>query len=117
MDIAEHRLASRRVEWSSDVTATVVLVASGYPGKVEHGKRIEGLQEASRLEGVRVYHAGTQEQDGNIYTSGGRILNVTGRGSTLSEALQRAYAAAEVIRFDGKDYRRDIGKKGLAKER
>ena len=117
MDIAEHRLASRHVEWSTEVTATVVLVASGYPGKVEHGKRIDGLEEAGRLEGVRVYHAGTREQDGKIYTSGGRILNVTGRGNTLSQALQRAYAAAEVITFDGKDYRRDIGKKGLAKER
>jgi phosphoribosylamine--glycine ligase len=117
MDIADHRLASSRVEWSSDVTATVVLVASGYPGTDESGKRIEGLDEAARIDGVRVYHAGTREQDGKIYTSGGRILNVTARGATLSQALDRAYAAAEVIRFDGKDYRRDIGKKGLAKER
>jgi phosphoribosylamine--glycine ligase len=117
VDIAEHRLAQRQVEWSNDVTATVVLVAAGYPGKIEHGKRIEGLEAAGRLEGVRIYHAGTREQDGKIYTSGGRVLNVTGRGATLSQALQRAYAAAEVITFDGKDYRRDIGKKGLAKER
>jgi phosphoribosylamine--glycine ligase len=116
-DIADHRLASSRVEWSSDVTATVVLVASGYPGKYESGKRIDGLDEAARIDGVRVYHAGTREQDGKIYTSGGRVLNVTARGATLSQALDRAYAAAEVIRFDGKDYRRDIGKKGLAKER
>jgi phosphoribosylamine--glycine ligase len=69
------------------------------------------------MEGVRVYHAGTREQDGKIYTAGGRVLNVTGCGTTLSQALDRAYAAAEVIRFEGKDYRRDIGKKGLAKER
>jgi phosphoribosylamine---glycine ligase len=117
MDMADHRLATRRVEWSSDVTATVVLVASGYPGKYETGKRIEGLDEAGRMEGVRVYHAGTRELDGKVYTAGGRILNVTARGATLSQALDRAYAAAEVIRFDGKDYRRDIGKKGLAKER
>jgi phosphoribosylamine---glycine ligase len=115
--MAEHRLASCPVEWSSEVTATVVLVASGYPGKYDSGKRIEGLEEAGRLPGVRVYHAGTREEDGNIYTSGGRILNVTARGATLSQALDRAYAAAEVIKFDGKDYRRDIGKKGLAKER
>jgi phosphoribosylamine--glycine ligase len=117
MDMAEHRLASTRVEWSSEVTATVVLVASGYPGKYETGKRIEGLEEAGRIDGVRVYHAGTREQDGRIYTSGGRVLNVTARGATLSQALDRAYAAAEVIRFQGKDYRNDIGKKGLAKER
>jgi phosphoribosylamine--glycine ligase len=117
MDMADHRLGSRHVEWASEVTATVVLVASGYPGKFESGKRIEGLAEAGRLEGVRIYHAGTREQDGKIYTSGGRILNVTARGKTLSQALDRAYAAAEMIRFDGKDYRRDIGRKGLAKER
>jgi phosphoribosylamine--glycine ligase len=117
LDMADHRLASSRVEWSGEVTATVVLVASGYPGKYESGKRIEGLDEAGRIDGVRVYHAGTRQQDGKIYTSGGRVLNVTARGATLSQALDRAYAAAEVIRFEGKDYRKDIGKKGLAKER
>ena len=117
LDMADHRLASSRVEWSGEVTATVVLVASGYPGKYESGKRIEGLDEAARIDGVRVYHAGTRQQDGKIYTSGGRVLNVTARGATLSQALDRAYAAAEVIRFEGKDYRKDIGKKGLAKER
>ena len=118
MDMADHRLASRSVEWSSDVAATVVLVASGYPGKVENGKRnvlISGLDAAAKLDGVRVYHAGTRLEDGHVYTAGGRILNVTARGATLSQALDRAYAAAEVIRFDGKDYRKDIGKKGLAK--
>ena len=116
MNMADHRLASSRVEWSSEVTATVVLVASGYPGKYESGKRIAGLDEAGRIDGVRVYHAGTRELDGNIYTSGGRVLNVTARGATLPQALDRAYAAAEVIRYEGKDYRKDIGKKGLAKE-
>jgi phosphoribosylamine--glycine ligase len=115
MDMAEHRLASRAVEWSTEVAATVVLVASGYPGKVENGKRIEGLDAAARLEGVKIYHAGTRLEDGHVYTAGGRILNVTARGATLSQALDRAYGAAEVIRFDGKDYRKDIGKKGLAK--
>jgi phosphoribosylamine---glycine ligase len=117
MDMADHRLASHHVEWSSEVTATIVLVAAGYPGKYETGKRIDGLKEAGLLAGVRVYHAGTREQDGVIYTSGGRVLNVTARGATLSQALDRAYVAAEMIRFDGKDYRRDIGQKGLAKER
>jgi phosphoribosylamine--glycine ligase len=117
IDMAEHRLASRTLEWTSEPTASVVLVAGGYPGKVENGKRISGLQEASRLEGVKIYHAGTRKEDGNVVTAGGRILNVTARGTTLSQALDRAYAACEVINFDGKDYRRDIGKKGLAKHR
>jgi phosphoribosylamine--glycine ligase len=117
IDMAEHRLASRTLEWTSEPTVSVVLVAGGYPGKVENGKRITGLQEASRLEGVKVYHAGTRMEDGNVVTAGGRVLNVTARGTTLSQALDRAYAACEVINFDGKDYRRDIGKKGLAKQR
>jgi phosphoribosylamine--glycine ligase len=117
IDMAEHRLESRTLEWTSEPTASVVLVADGYPGKVEIGKRITGLQEASRLEGVKVYHAGTRMEDGNVVTAGGRVLNVTARGTTLSQALDRAYAACEVINFDGKDYRRDIGKKGLAKQR
>src|SRR6187399_1763879 len=117
VDMAEHRLASRALEWTDEPTASVVLVASGYPGKVENGKRIHGLQEASRLDGVKIYHAGTRMEDGQVLTAGGRILNVTARGTTLSQALDRAYAACEVINFDGKDYRRDIGKKGLAKQR
>ena len=116
MAMAEHRLGSQNIEWSTDVTATVVLVASGYPGKYESGKRIDGLEQASRLEGVRIYHAGTRLQDGKIYTAGGRVLNVTAQGATLSQALDRAYTAAEVISFDGKDYRKDIGRKGLAKQ-
>jgi phosphoribosylamine--glycine ligase len=115
MDMADHRLASRSVEWSSEVAATVVLVASTYPGKVENGKRIEGLDAAARLDGVRIYHAGTRLEDGKVYTAGGRVLNVTARGATLAQALDRAYAAAEMIDFEGKDYRKDIGKKGLAK--
>jgi phosphoribosylamine--glycine ligase len=115
IDMADHRLAARSVEWSDEVAATVVLVASGYPGKFENGKRIDGLDEAARLDGVRVYHAGTRLEDGIVYTAGGRVLNVTARGATLPQALDRAYAAAEVIRFEGKDYRKDIGKKGMAK--
>jgi len=117
VDMAEHRLALRTLEWTSEPTASVVLVASGYPGKVENGKRIRGVQEAARLEGVKIYHAGTRMEDGHVVTAGGRILNVTARGATLSQALDRAYAACEMISFEGKDYRRDIGKKGLAKQK
>jgi phosphoribosylamine--glycine ligase len=70
-----------------------------------------------RIEGVKVFHAGTRWEDGNVYTSGGRVLSVTARGVTLTEALQRAYFAAQMIDFEGKDYRRDIGRKGLARTR
>ena len=117
IDIAEHRLPSRKLEWRQDAAATIVLVTSGYPGKVETGKQIFGLEEAKRVEGVKIYHAGTRFGDGKIYTTGGRVLNVTARGSTLAEALDRAYFAAQMIEFEGKDYRKDIGNKGLAKQR
>jgi phosphoribosylamine--glycine ligase len=117
VNITEHRLDSRPLEWSSEVTATVVLVAGGYPGKVETGKKITGLADAARLEGVKIYHAGTKLQDGVVYTAGGRVLNVTARGATLQQALDRAYFAAEMIEFEGRDFRKDIGRKGLSKQR
>ena len=97
--------------------ATVVLVAEGYPGKTETGKQIFGLDEAAHVEDVKVFHAGTRWEDGKLYTAGGRVLNVTARGSTLAEALERAYFVAEMIEFEGKDYRRDIGRKGLLKQK
>jgi len=114
-DIVEHRLAARQLEWRNEAAATVVLVAREYPGRVESGKEITGLNEAKRIEGVKVYHAGTRSEGGRIYTNGGRVLNVTARGATLAQALEKAYFVAQMIEFDGKDYRRDIGKKGLAK--
>src|SRR5438093_9314984 len=116
VDITEHRLRSRKLEWRQDAVATVVLVAGGDPGKVETGKQIFGLEEAKRIDGVKIYHAGTRFEDGRIYTTGGRVLSVTERGGTLAEALERAYFAAQMIEFEGKDYRKDIGNKGLAKQ-
>jgi phosphoribosylamine--glycine ligase len=117
IDMIEHRLSSRKLEWRTEACATVVLVAGGYPGKVENGKLISGLDEAKRIDGVKIYLSGTRAEDGRIYTSGGRVLNVTARGTTLTQALERAYFVAQMIEFEGKDYRRDIGKKGLAKQK
>jgi phosphoribosylamine--glycine ligase len=117
VDMVEHRLPSRTLEWYGDAAATVVLVSRGYPGKVETGKEIVGLAEVGRIQDIKIYHAGTRRENGKIYTAGGRVLNVTARGATLAEALERAYAAAQMIEFEGKDYRTDIGKKGLAKQR
>ncbi len=111
----DHRLNDIDLDWKDGAAATVVLVADSYPGKVESGKEISGLAEARRVSDVTVYHAGTRWEDGRVYTAGGRILNVTAIGATLSEALEKAYFVAEMIDFEGKDYRRDIGQKGLRK--
>jgi phosphoribosylamine--glycine ligase len=113
--IAEHRLAQHTLEWRPEATATIALVADTYPGKVQSGKRISGLTEAAKVDNVKVYHAGTRYEDGHYYTAGGRVLNVTARGTTLSQALDRAYAVAEMIQFEGKACRTDIGKRGLLK--
>ena len=64
-----------------------------------------------------MFHAGTRSEAGRFYTAAGRVLNVTARGTTLAEALERAYFVAQMIEFEVKDYRKDIGKKGLARER
>lgn len=88
---------------------TVVLASGGYPGRYPTGLPIEGIAEAEALEGVWVFHAGTEEEDGRVVTAGGRVLAVTGLGATLEEARARAYAAVRRIRFRGVHHRRDIG--------
>jgi phosphoribosylamine--glycine ligase len=112
----DHRLGDLELTWRPVAAATLVLVSGGYPGKVEKGAEITGLDEARSVADVRVYHAGTRREGRRLYTAGGRVLNVTGTGSNLKEALEKAYFAAEMIDFEGKDYRRDIGQKGLRKE-
>ncbi len=117
ISMTDHRVVQQPLEWDPDATASITLVADSYPGKVQGGKRISGLNEANQVEHVKVYHAGTRYEEGHYYTAGGRILNVSARGTTLAQALDRAYAVAEMISFEGKAYRRDIGKRGLAKQR
>ena len=96
-------------EWEAPASLCVVLASGGYPGSYEKGKVIRGLDEASALDRVTVFHAGTALDEGNVVTSGGRVLSVTAIGDTIDEAAERAYEAADVIDFEGKQLRRDIG--------
>jgi phosphoribosylamine--glycine ligase len=91
----------------------VVLAAAGYPAEPRLGDAIHGLEQAAALGGVHVYHAGTTRQDGQTRTAGGRVLGVTGVGASLEEAHGRAYGAAALIDFAGRQLRRDIGIGGL----
>ena len=91
----------------------MVLASGGYPGDYAKGKVISGVEQADAT-GAVVFHAGTAMKDGSLVTAGGRVLNVTATGETLKEAIDKAYAAADKISFDGKMIRQDIGKKGLS---
>ena len=96
--------------WSDQPAVCVVLASEGYPGSYETGKVILGVDDAEALEGVRVFHAGTKRNtDGELLTAGGRVLDVVALGDTLEEARARAYEACELINFEGKQYRTDIG--------
>jgi phosphoribosylamine--glycine ligase len=96
------------IEWDERASVTVVLASAGYPGKYETGKKISGLADAAKLEGVHVFHAGTKKLNSDVVTSGGRVLAVTALGATVAAARDRAYDAVSLIHFDGCHYRRDI---------
>jgi phosphoribosylamine--glycine ligase len=107
------RVSDGDFKWSADASVCVVAAAGGYPGAYESGMKITGLDEAARMEGVKVFHAGTSLRDGACYTAGGRVLGVSARGSDLEAAVGRAYAAAEKIKFEGMHYRKDIAARAL----
>jgi phosphoribosylamine--glycine ligase len=96
------------IEWDTRPAVTVVLASGGYPGKYETGKSISGLEEAAALENVQIFHAGTKRDGSEIKTAGGRVLAVTGLGSTLEAARARAYEAVSRIYFENCHCRRDI---------
>jgi phosphoribosylamine--glycine ligase len=106
-------LPDRAARFRSEPHVGVVLAAGGYPDTVETGKVISGLDAAAAVPGALVFHAGTRKRDGQIVTSGGRVLTVVGRGPTHRAAIDVAYRAASLITFDGMQYRRDIGRKAL----
>jgi phosphoribosylamine---glycine ligase len=102
-------------KWSNDAAVCVVMASGGYPGASESGKKITGLEETSKLHGVKVFHAGTSKRDGDFYTAGGRVVGVTARATELQTALKRAYEVCAKIRFEGEHYRKDIAAKALKK--
>ncbi len=104
-------LSMQKVEWHSGAAATIMLASGGYPLHYEKGYVISGIDEAEKIPGVTVFHAGTIYAEGILKTSGGRVLSVSATGNSLKEALKTAYKAADLIRFDGKYCRRDIGAK------
>jgi phosphoribosylamine---glycine ligase len=99
------------------VAVGVVLASAGYPGPVTAGVPIHGVNDAERVDGVQVLHAGTALKDDRLVTAGGRVLTVVGRGPSFDEAIARAYDGVSTIAFEGMQYRRDIGQKALTATR
>ena len=109
----EGRVSDGIFRWSADASCCVVVASGGYPGGFVSGKLISGLERASEMNNVKVFHAGTSKRDGKFYTSGGRVLGVTARARRLQEAIARAYEAAGLISFEDMYYRKDIGARAL----
>jgi phosphoribosylamine--glycine ligase len=108
------KIAACSIKWDPRAAVTVVLASAGYPGKYETGKSISGLQEAAKLRDVQIFHAGTKRANGEVKTSGGRVLAVTALGSTIEAARARAYDAVSRIHFENCHYRRDIALSAVA---
>jgi phosphoribosylamine---glycine ligase len=123
-DLIELCLASREpgglagvdAGFGDDWAVTVVLASAGYPAGSSKGDVIEGLERAAELEGAEVTHAGTALRDGAVVTAGGRVLNVTGLGPTAADARRRAYDAAELISFEGRQMRSDIAARAVERK-
>jgi phosphoribosylamine---glycine ligase len=111
---ADGRLADAPpLKWDPRPAVCVVMASEGYPGNYTKGHVIRGLDKASEVPDAKVFHAGTQSHDGQVITSGGRVLGVTAIGSSIAAAKLQAYTAVKCIRWDGAWCRKDISDKAL----
>ncbi len=112
----EGRLGELGIRWKQDRCVCVVLASDGYPGSYETGKPISGLAQVAGWEDVMVFHAGTTRRDGQLVTTGGRVLGVTALGASYKAARDRAYQAVAIIDFENKYYRTDIAQRAVEAE-
>ena len=110
LDCARGELNPASIRWKDKTAATVVLASAGYPRQYKKGMPITGIESVSEREDTYVFQAGTTLQDGQLVTSGGRVLCVTGLGDDLPTALDTAYAGVSAISFEGAQHRTDIGR-------
>jgi phosphoribosylamine--glycine ligase len=114
---ADGQLKNFSLRWFDDVALTVIMATRGYPGDYARGSVIEGLDDAAKVEGVEIFHAGTRAKDGKILANGGRVLNVCATGKSVTEAQRRAYQAVDRIKWPEGFCRRDIGWQAVERER
>ncbi len=113
LGVAQGEIGGMEIEWHDRAAVCVVMAAEGYPGTYRKGDEIKGLEVAAKMEELVVFHAGTAVKEGKTVTAGGRVLGVTALGTTVTEAIERAYHGVAAISWEGVHYRRDIGKKAL----
>ena len=104
-------LDASTASWQPGYAVSVAVASGGYPGNYKKGLPVTGIEEAEKQPDIVIFHAGTTVKNGQTTTAGGRVLNVTATGSTLDQALDKAYAAIKLIHFDGLHYRTDIGRR------
>jgi phosphoribosylamine--glycine ligase len=105
----EGDVLEKPIQWSTKPSGCVILASGGYPGKYEKGKLIKGLDKESKITGVTIFHSGTQLENDQYYTNGGRVLGVCASENTLSETMDKIYQAISEIEFENKHFRHDIG--------
>jgi phosphoribosylamine--glycine ligase len=113
--VARGRGLPASLRWRPESSVCVVLASRGYPAAPKVGDPISGLDDAGALPGVNVFHAGTARRDGGLVTAGGRVLGVQALGPDIRSAVARAYEAVDRIRFDGMQWRSDIGQRALGR--
>ena len=110
---ARGQLTQTALDWHDKAAVCVVMASGGYPGSYETGLPIDGLDAAAKIEDVMVFHAGTAGKDGQIVNAGGRVLGVTGLGTSVAAAIDKAYQGVAAICWQGVQFRTDIGRKAL----
>lgn len=113
---AKGELDNASVQWSDNVALTVVMASKGYPGAYNKGEELSGLKASERKTGATIFHAGTKLEEGMLVTNGGRVLNITAQGETVTDAQKIAYDAVDIINWPGGFCRRDIGWRAVARE-
>lgn len=111
--ISDEKLSEVELKWKPETSVCVVIASKGYPGQYDRDKVIRGLDDVKGQKDVFVFHAGTSFNDGDVVTSGGRVLGVTSLGADIREARDNAYKAIEKIHFEGMQYRKDIAERAL----
>jgi phosphoribosylamine--glycine ligase len=109
LDILDDNVLTHEMKWSNRPAGCVVLASGGYPDKYEKHKPISGLEEAAKIAGVTLFHAGTKVEDSRVLTNGGRVLNVCASEETMADTMRKIYSAVQHVSFAGMHYRKDIG--------